>query len=74
MIIGYIIAVFVLSLVGVLIIALFGVIRCLRATSQGRPPRALAIALLPEDRTPLNAEPDNPVPVSIQKSKFLTIS
>ena len=42
-------------------------VRCLKATSGASGALALPHPLLPEDLTPLNAEPDYSVPVSILK-------
>lgn len=61
---GYIIAIVAISLIGAFAITLVGAVRCLRATRRASRALALPIPLLPEDRTPLNAEPEHSVPVS----------
>lgn len=54
----------ILVVCGILFLTVCGVVRCLRTTPRASTALALPIPLLTEDQTPLNAEPDQPVPVS----------
>lgn len=49
----------------IIITGIISIVHCLRTTRGASRALNLPIPSLPEDRTPLNSEPDNPVPVSI---------
>ncbi|XP_059612707.1 uncharacterized protein LOC132259172 [Phlebotomus argentipes] len=55
------IAIVVVFLVGAAVLTFFGIVCCLRATQRASRALALPIPLLPDDQTPLNAEPEHPV-------------
>ncbi|XP_055703025.1 uncharacterized protein LOC129801748 [Phlebotomus papatasi] len=57
------IAIVVVLLVGAAVLTFFGIVCCLRATQRASRALALPIPLLPDDQTPLNAEPEHPVPM-----------
>lgn len=59
------IVIVVVLLVGAAVLTFFGIVCCLRATQRASRALALPIPLLPDDQTPLNAEPEHPVPVSL---------
>lgn len=61
-----VVAVIASTLIGVVLLSVCGVVRCLRATrTASSGALARPIPLLPEDQTPLNAEPEHTVPVSL---------
>ncbi|XP_055687942.1 uncharacterized protein LOC129792661 isoform X2 [Lutzomyia longipalpis] len=57
------IAIIVVLLVGAAVLTFFGIACCLRATHRASRALALPIPLLPDDQTPLNAEPEHLVPM-----------
>ncbi|GAB0098404.1 Protein arginine N-methyltransferase [Sergentomyia squamirostris] len=57
------IAVVAVLVIGAAVLTFFGIVCCLRATPRASRALALPIPLLPDDQTPLNAEPEHPVPM-----------